>query len=87
MPAQEFMILPTGCKTFSEALRAGAEVYHSLKSIIKKKYGQVSLRIPAQTSAGGTSVAWAGAFIEGGILEDMYIHASVPLSAQDERVY
>ncbi len=42
--AQEFMILPTGCKTFSEALRAGAEVYHALKSIIKKKYGQVSIR-------------------------------------------
>ena len=39
--AQEFMILPTGCKTFSEALRAGAEVYHNLKGIIKKKYGQV----------------------------------------------
>jgi hypothetical protein len=39
--AQEFMILPTGCKTFSEALRAGAEVYHNLKAIIKKKYGQV----------------------------------------------
>ena len=39
--AQEFMILPTGCKTFSEALRAGAEVYHALKGIIKKKYGQV----------------------------------------------
>lgn len=35
------MILPTGVKTFSEALRAGAEVYHNLKSIIKKKYGQV----------------------------------------------
>ena len=35
------MILPTGCKTFSEALRAGAEVYHALKGIIKKKYGQV----------------------------------------------
>lgn len=43
--AQEFMILPTGCKTFSEALRAGAEVYHALKGIIKKKYGQV--RSPA----------------------------------------
>ncbi len=38
---QEFMILPTGVKTFSAALRAGAEVYHNLKSIIKKKYGQV----------------------------------------------
>lgn len=41
MFAQEFMILPVGVKTFSEALRAGAEVYHNLKSIIKKKYGQV----------------------------------------------
>jgi enolase len=37
---QEFMILPTGVATYSEALRAGAEVYHNLKSIIKKKYGQ-----------------------------------------------
>jgi hypothetical protein len=37
---QEFMILPVGCASFSEALRAGAEVYHNLKAIIKKKYGQ-----------------------------------------------
>lgn len=28
---QEFMILPTGAPTFSEALRYGAEVYHNLK--------------------------------------------------------
>ena len=42
------MILPTGVKTFSEALQAGAEVYHNLKSIIKKKYGQVrSSSLPA----------------------------------------
>jgi hypothetical protein len=40
---QEFMILPTGVQSFSDALRAGAEVYHNLKSIIKKKYGQVRL--------------------------------------------
>ncbi len=40
------MILPTGCKAFSEALRAGAEVYHNLKAIIKKKYGQVHLSVP-----------------------------------------
>lgn len=39
--AQEFMILPVGVASFSDALRAGAEVYHNLKSIIKKKYGQV----------------------------------------------
>ncbi|KAK6459133.1 enolase 1 [Scheffersomyces xylosifermentans] len=37
---QEFMIVPTDAPTFSEALRIGSEVYHNLKSITKKKYGQ-----------------------------------------------
>lgn len=37
---QEFMIVPTGAPTFAEALRMGSEVYHNLKSITKKKYGQ-----------------------------------------------
>ncbi|PJJ98268.1 phosphopyruvate hydratase [Lysobacteraceae bacterium NML75-0749] len=32
---QEFMILPVGFDTFSEALRAGAEVFHALKSVLK----------------------------------------------------
>eukprot|EP01066_Platyproteum_vivax_P009961 Platyproteum_vivax@DN4428_c0_g1_i1.p1 len=36
---QEFMILPTGAKTFKEAMQMGAEVYHNLKTVIKKKYG------------------------------------------------
>ena len=36
---QEHMILPTGFKAFSESLRAGAETYHSLKSILNKKFG------------------------------------------------
>lgn len=34
------MILPVGASSFSEAMRMGAEVYHNLKSGIKKKYGQ-----------------------------------------------
>ena len=34
---QEFMIAPIGAETFSEALRMGAEVYHTLKSVIKEK--------------------------------------------------
>ncbi len=34
---QEFMIVPTGTKSFAEALRMGAEVYHHLKSVLKKK--------------------------------------------------
>ncbi len=34
---QEFMIAPIGAATFAEALRMGAEVYHELKSVLKKK--------------------------------------------------
>ena len=34
---QEFMIQPTGAKTFSEALRWGAEVFHALKSVLSKQ--------------------------------------------------
>jgi enolase len=37
---QEFMILPTGASSFSEAMRMGAEVYHNLKNLIKDKYGK-----------------------------------------------
>lgn len=33
---QEFMIMPVGAKTFSEALRMGAEVYHFLRQILNK---------------------------------------------------
>ncbi|KAF1895976.1 hypothetical protein Lal_00049265 [Lupinus albus] len=36
----EFMILPVGASTFKEAMKMGVEVYHNLKSVIKKKYGQ-----------------------------------------------
>ncbi|CAN1357104.1 Enolase 1 [Linum perenne] len=38
--SHEFMILPTGASSFKEAMKMGAEVYHNLKSVIKKKYGQ-----------------------------------------------
>jgi len=34
---QEFMIAPVGASTFAEALRCGAEVYHTLKSVLKKR--------------------------------------------------
>ncbi len=34
---QEFMIMPIGAPKFSEALRIGAEVFHNLKSVLKKK--------------------------------------------------
>jgi enolase len=34
---QEFMVAPIGAPSFAEALRWGAEVYHSLKSVLKKQ--------------------------------------------------
>ena len=37
---QEFMILPVGAASFTEAMKMGSEVYHNLKNVIKKKYGQ-----------------------------------------------
>jgi len=33
---QEFMIMPVGAPTFTEALRMGAEVFHNLKAVLKK---------------------------------------------------
>uniref|UniRef100_A0A672H108 phosphopyruvate hydratase n=1 Tax=Salarias fasciatus TaxID=181472 RepID=A0A672H108_SALFA len=37
---QEFMVLPVGAESFKEALRIGAELYHTLKGVIQEKYGQ-----------------------------------------------
>ncbi|NUN48296.1 MAG: phosphopyruvate hydratase [Candidatus Brocadiae bacterium] len=34
---QEFMICPTGPKSFGEALRVGAEIFHTLKKVLKEK--------------------------------------------------
>ncbi|MGQ9479117.1 MAG: phosphopyruvate hydratase [Thermoproteota archaeon] len=42
---QEFMIIPAGFKDFPSALRAGVEVYHTLKSVISKKYGRSSINV------------------------------------------
>jgi len=36
---QEYFIIPVGAATFKEAMQIGAECYHTLKSIIKKKFG------------------------------------------------
>jgi enolase len=35
--AQEFMVMPLGAPTFTEGLRWGAEIYHALKTVLKKR--------------------------------------------------
>jgi len=34
---QEFMVMPVGARTFAEAVRCGAEIFHTLRGILKKK--------------------------------------------------
>ena len=39
------MILPTGADSFKESLRLGVEVYHSLASLLKKKFGKSAANV------------------------------------------
>ena len=41
---QEFMLLPTGATTFTEAMKIGTETYHTLKKVISAKYGIDGMR-------------------------------------------
>lgn len=42
---QEFMIIPSGTKTFKDSLRMGTEIYHTLKRVIQAKYGKQSVNV------------------------------------------
>jgi len=42
---QEFMIIPAGAHKFSESLRMGAEIYHTLKRVIQSKHGKQSINV------------------------------------------
>jgi enolase len=42
---QEFHAEPVGAETYSEALRAGVEVYHALKSVLENEYGPTSINV------------------------------------------
>ena len=42
---QEFMMLPVGASSFAEAMQIGCEVYASLKTVTKKKYGQDAVNV------------------------------------------
>ena len=42
---QEFMVVPTGAETFSEALRMGSETYHELKRQLQSAYGKAAINV------------------------------------------
>ncbi len=39
------MVLPTGASSFAEAMQIGCEIYHSLKVVTKKRYGQDAVNV------------------------------------------
>ncbi len=45
LSVQEFHVEPVGARSFSEALRWGAEVYHALKDVLKEKYGSSAINV------------------------------------------
>uniref|UniRef100_A0A7S0RFK0 phosphopyruvate hydratase n=1 Tax=Pyramimonas obovata TaxID=1411642 RepID=A0A7S0RFK0_9CHLO len=45
LSVKEFLILPVGANSFTEAMRMGTEVYHHLKALIKVKYGQDAINV------------------------------------------
>nr|BAK03567.1 predicted protein [Hordeum vulgare subsp. vulgare] len=42
---QEFMVLPTGASSFAESMQIDCEIYQSLKTVTKKKYGQDAVNV------------------------------------------
>ncbi len=42
---QEYMIMPIGAKNFSEALRIGSEIYHTLKKDLENHFGKTAINV------------------------------------------
>lgn len=53
---QEFMILPTKADSFRDSLRLGCEVYHSLQSLLKKKFGKAATNVGDEGGFGAPQI-------------------------------
>ena len=50
------MILPTGANSFKESLRLGIEVYHSLATLLKKKFGKSAANVGDEGGFGAPQI-------------------------------
>lgn len=50
------MIMPTGAPTFREAMRLGAETYHHLQKLLKKKYGKSAANVGDEGGFGAPQI-------------------------------
>ena len=53
---QEFMVMPTGAPSFREAIRYGAETYHHLAGLLKKKYGKSATNVGDEGGFGAPQI-------------------------------
>jgi enolase len=53
---QEFMIMPTGATSFKEAIRLGAETYHHLAKLLKKKFGKSASNVGDEGGFGAPQI-------------------------------
>lgn len=56
LEVQEFMIMPTGAQSFSEAIRLGVEVYHSLAKLLKSKFGKSAANVGDEGGFGAPQI-------------------------------
>merc|ERR1711881_744917 len=64
LPFQEFMILPTGANSFSEAMKMGSEVYQNLKKVLRAKKGQDSINVGDEGGFAPSGISKASEVIE-----------------------
>ena len=84
---QEFMVAPTGADTFSEALRMGSEIYHSLKQRLQDAYGKAAINVgdeggfsPPMSRPEEALAAILGAVEETGYADDVAMAMDVAAS-------
>ncbi len=61
---QEFNAMPTGAKSFSEAMQMGCEVYHALADILSKKFGKYSMNVGDEGSLSPPNVDYPDLIFE-----------------------
>ena len=66
---QEFLLLPAGAASYSEALRMGAEVFYQLEKVIVKRYGRSGLQI-------GKGAGWAAPINEPAEILELLLEAA-----------
>ena len=78
------MILPIGAASFTEAMIMGCEVYHTLKSVIKAKYGQDACNVGDE---GGFAPSIQSNYEGASSLTNIAVHVDSPFTTHEFRLF